>query len=433
MVTDQGSPSPRSPAASASARTCCGSGSKAARDQGDRRLPRPRQPAPGRGGAPPPPGRGRPPPGRAGPAKKSRRLLRQPAELTFRFIADHRGEWPVALDVRRPGGVGQSGYYAWAGRPEPPGRAAARRTLVAAIAEVHAEVKGRYGSPRMTAELNARGHACSENTVARLMQDHGIRAKAAAAVRPHDRLQPRPAGGREPPRPGSSTRPGRTRAWSADITYIPTGEGWLYLAVVEDLFSRMIVGWSMDATMTAGWWSTPWRWRSRRRLPAARGCWPTRTGAASTPASTTSGCSRQARDRVQHERGGAVLGQRPGGELLRQPEEGAGPRRAVRHPRRRRGRASSSTSRCSTTASAGTPRWGTCPRPSSSGRTTRTTVNSVSTFRGEDQSRLSAAGREDLSPRPPRRSGEGKPVGERRRTGPSARVGAGSLHVSLQE
>ena len=156
---------------------------------------------PGRGRAAPPPGRERPPPGRAGPAKKSRRVLRQPAELTFRFIADHRGEWPVAwmCDALE---VSESGYYAWAARPTSRGRAAAAASWSRRSRRIHAEVKGRYGSPRMTAELNARGHACSENTVAELMRDHGIRAKTPRRfVRTTD-SRPRPAGGRERPRPG---------------------------------------------------------------------------------------------------------------------------------------------------------------------------------------------------------------------------------------
>ncbi len=70
-----------------------------------------------------------------------------------------------------------SGYYAWAARPDSPTEVW-RQELAGAIEEIHAEVKHRYGSPRMTAELNARGHACSENTVAELMREHGIRAKA---------------------------------------------------------------------------------------------------------------------------------------------------------------------------------------------------------------------------------------------------------------
>lgn len=109
-------------------------------------------------------------------------------------------------------------------------------------------MKGRYGSPRTTAELNARGHECSENTVAELMREHGIRAKAPKRfVRTTDSNHRLPVAdnvldrGFEPEGPNER--------WCADITYIPTHEGWLYLAVVEDLFGRMIVGWSMDRTM----------------------------------------------------------------------------------------------------------------------------------------------------------------------------------------
>ena len=99
--------------------------------------------------------------------------------MTYQFIADHEGEWPVrwmcdALEVSA------SGYYAWAARPDS-STAEWRQELVGAIEAVHAEVKQRYGSPRMAAELRARGHACSENTVAtrrakRATTEHGGRA-----------------------------------------------------------------------------------------------------------------------------------------------------------------------------------------------------------------------------------------------------------------
>ena len=96
--------------------------------------------------------------------------------MSFRFIAENAEEWPVtwmcaALEVSA------AGYYAWASRPDSPTEQR-RQELVGVIKEVHAAVKGRYGSPRMTPELKARGHDCSENTVARLMREHGIRAKA---------------------------------------------------------------------------------------------------------------------------------------------------------------------------------------------------------------------------------------------------------------
>lgn len=145
--------------------------------------------------------------------------------------------------------VSESGYHAWAKRP--PSKVQERPAeLVAVIAAVHAEVRGRYGSPRMTAELNARGHACSENTVARLMKRHGIRAKAPRRfVRTTDSRHDLPVFENRLDRDFDPDGP--NESWCADITYIPTSEGWLYLAVVEDLFSRMIVGWSMDETMTS--------------------------------------------------------------------------------------------------------------------------------------------------------------------------------------
>ncbi|MDB5311746.1 MAG: transposase [Gemmataceae bacterium] len=168
--------------------------------------------------------------------------------MTFRFIADHAAEWPVAwmcdaLDVS------ESGYHAWAARAPSEGENR-RGRLVAAIEVIHAEVKGRYGSPRMTAELNARGHACSENTVANLMRDHGIRAKTPRRfVRTTDSRHGLPVADNVLDRDFAPAGPNAT--WSADITYVPTADGWLYLAVVEDLFSRMIVGWAMDGTMTS--------------------------------------------------------------------------------------------------------------------------------------------------------------------------------------
>src|SRR5262249_55222634 len=164
--------------------------------------------------------------------------------------------------------VSESGYYAWLGRA-PPRPEQRREATVAAIEVIHAEVKGRYGSPRMTAELNARGYDCTENTVARLMRTHGIRAKAARRfVRTTDSRHSLPVADNLL---GRDFDPGRPNAaWSADITYIPTADGWLYLAVVEDLFSRMIVGWSMDGTMTSRLVVDALDMAIRRRLPAER-------------------------------------------------------------------------------------------------------------------------------------------------------------------
>jgi transposase InsO family protein len=143
--------------------------------------------------------------------------------------------------------VSASGYYAWASRPDSPTEQW-RQELVGAIEEVHAEVRQRYGSPRMTAELKARGHRCSENTVAKLMSAHGIEARVPRRfVRTTDSDHRLPVASNVLARGFDPEGP--NELWCADITYIPTGEGWLYLAVVEDLFSRMVVGWSMAESM----------------------------------------------------------------------------------------------------------------------------------------------------------------------------------------
>lgn len=186
--------------------------------------------------------------------------------MTFRFIADNAGEWPVAwmceaLDVS------VSGYYARAARPDSPTEVW-RRELVDAIEEIHAEVKGRYGSPRMTAELKARGYECSENTVAELMRQRGIRAKAPKRfVRTTDSSHRLPVAENVLDREFEPEGP--NERWCADITYIPTREGWLYLAVVEDLFSRMIVGWSMADSMESRLVVDALEMAIRRRRPGA--------------------------------------------------------------------------------------------------------------------------------------------------------------------
>ena len=118
------------------------------------------------------------------------------------------------------------------------------------MTEIHAEVRHCYGSPRMTAELNHRGFDCSENFVATLMKTRGIRGRTAKRfVRTTDSRHDLPVATNVLDRDFAPSGP--NVAWAADITYLPTAEGWLYLAVVEDLFRRRIVGWSMDATMTS--------------------------------------------------------------------------------------------------------------------------------------------------------------------------------------
>jgi putative transposase len=140
-------------------------------------------------------------------------------------------------------GVSRSGYYAWQTRP-PSARACANQKLTRRILEVHEQSRGTYGAPRIWADLRDRGVVCSRKRVARLLRLAGLqgchRRKGPAA--------PRRAPG-PPPAPDlvqrqfTATAP--DRLWVADITYVPTWGGFLYLAVVLDVHSRRVVGWAM--------------------------------------------------------------------------------------------------------------------------------------------------------------------------------------------
>lgn len=181
--------------------------------------------------------------------KKSDGLLRQGAAVRYAFIEEHADTWPVAW-LCSALGVSPAGFYAWRARPAS-AQQQRRDALLAELRAIDAQVKGRYGSPRLHAELVARGHACALNTVARLMQEAGIAARTHRRFRPRttDSDHGRPVADNLLARQFEPSGP--DQAWVGDITYIPTGEGWLYLAVVEDLYARLIVGWAMDSSMTS--------------------------------------------------------------------------------------------------------------------------------------------------------------------------------------
>jgi hypothetical protein len=250
--------------------------------------------------------------------------------VTFRFVADNAGQWPVAWMCEALE-VSVSGYYAWAARPDSP-TAQWRQGLVAAIEQIHAEVKGRYGSPRMTAELNARGHECSENTVAELMRGHGIRARSPRRfARTTDSNHRLPVADNVLDREFDPEGP--NEKWCADITYLPTREGWLYLAAVEGLFSRMGVGRSMGESMGSRLVVDALEMAIRRRRPDAGSLAHSDRG------------SQYASDHYQRALAGAgivcsmsgvgrpVLGQRADGVVLRADEVRGRIGRDVRHPR----------------------------------------------------------------------------------------------------
>ena len=145
-------------------------------------------------------------------------------------------------------GVSPSGFEAWkrgGGRQ----KRLSDAQLLTLIRAVHAETKGAYGSPRVYRELKARGIPVSRDRVARLMRNNDIRARHKRRYKATtDSRHDFPVAPNVLNRNFEPERPDQT--WTADITYIPTNEGWLYLAVVMDLYTRMIVGWSMDARMT---------------------------------------------------------------------------------------------------------------------------------------------------------------------------------------
>jgi len=169
--------------------------------------------------------------------------------VKFAFIKEHRGTLPVS-DLCRLLGVSTSGYYAWLDRPA---SAAARRReeLTAKIRGVHERARRVYGSPRVHRALLAEGESVCRNTVARIMRNCGIRAKTHRRFR----VRTTESGHGLPVAPNllgrRFTAAGPDRVWLTDITYIPTAEGFVYLAGVMDLYSRRIVGWSMADSMHA--------------------------------------------------------------------------------------------------------------------------------------------------------------------------------------
>jgi putative transposase len=163
--------------------------------------------------------------------------------MRYRFIGAEKGAYPITI-LCRAMQVSTSGYYAFEQR-EPSARALANEELVAAIKEIHEESRGTYGSPRMHRELVARDRPASRGRVERLMREHGITARRKRRFKvTTDSKHGMPVAENTLERQFSVDGP--DRKWAGDITYIWTREGWLYLAVILDLFSRRVVGWAMD-------------------------------------------------------------------------------------------------------------------------------------------------------------------------------------------
>ncbi len=143
--------------------------------------------------------------------------------------------------------VSRSGYYAWRVRPESV-RAQTDRELTRVIRRLHDQSKGVYGSPKMHHELKDEGYQCGRHKVARLMRLAGLRGCPKRRFRVTTQSDPsHPVAANLIDQDFTAKAP--NQLWASDITYIPTHQGWLYLAVVMDLYSRRIVGWSMSRRM----------------------------------------------------------------------------------------------------------------------------------------------------------------------------------------
>lgn len=181
------------------------------------------------------------------------------------MISCSRDKYPVRWLCRLLA-VSSSGYYSWLNR-RPSRREREDRVLLGAMEQVHEEVNHCYGSPRIHAELIGRGYRCGRHRVARLMRQHGLAAR------------------RRVKHPSSRYRNGRGKApnllnrqfsvsqinqvWAADITYIRTAQGFVYLAVVLDLYSRRVIGWAMRSRLGADLVSAALRQAMGQRHPAS--------------------------------------------------------------------------------------------------------------------------------------------------------------------
>ena len=212
--------------------------------------------------------------------------------MRFRFIDAEKANHKVRT-LCRCLRVSRSGFYAWRKRPESE-RSMEDRRLTQAIKTAHVEGRCTYGSPRVHAELRELGERISRKRVARLMREASLRARQRRRFKQTtDSNHAFPIADNVLDRQFTVDGP---NLWLAgDITYIWTDEGWLYLAVILDLFSRYVVGWSMDSTMTKELAIDALQMALDSRAPGSA---ITRTAGASTRAATTASARRPTASRA---------------------------------------------------------------------------------------------------------------------------------------
>ncbi len=175
----------------------------------------------------------------------SNRHRSQNIRRKYAFIKAHRREFDTAV-MCRPLDVSRSGFYAWLRNPLSD-RAREDQRLLGLIVTAYKASHGVYGAPRIFLDLREAGETCSKHRVARIMRVHHIKALHGYRVPRYARGAPALLTPNTLQRGFTVQRP--NQAWVTDITYVRTWEGWLYLAVVMDLYSRRILGWSTKPTM----------------------------------------------------------------------------------------------------------------------------------------------------------------------------------------
>jgi putative transposase len=184
--------------------------------------------------------------------------------MKYQFIEQYQQEFPVVV-MCRVLGVSESGYYAWRKRPESRHKQEDAR-LTTHIQDVFVTFRGVYGSPRIHAELRDQGVRCSRKRIARLMQENGMDARRKPFHPVTTRSNPKHAVAPNLLQQ-DFTAEQPNQKWTGDITYIPTAEGWLYLAVMLDVFSRRVIGWAMSARCDELLVETALRMALARRRP----------------------------------------------------------------------------------------------------------------------------------------------------------------------
>ncbi|HEY0939529.1 MAG TPA: IS3 family transposase [Steroidobacter sp.] len=180
--------------------------------------------------------------------KKGRGLFRQGVDVKFGFVAKHRGAWPVGMMCGALG-VSRSGFYAWLVRPRS-WHSLSDEAIGQQVRQSFLDSDRTYGARRIWRDVLEAGHPCGLHRIERLMRTQALRARPRRRGLPVDRGE-RSSAAVAPnllDRQFQAAAP--NQKWAADFTYLWTAEGWLYVAVVLDLYSRRAVGWSMQSQMT---------------------------------------------------------------------------------------------------------------------------------------------------------------------------------------